>query len=192
MLFDEHHLKCYPDNTGFKVHDISTCDLLPLRILAGGHNSTLYDMDDLDERGEELTSLNAIFPELSVKECSTATLDLAVTPVRPLLIRFVPAEPAQNLRGSNGAAYIEHDIELSHLPTLKISMTLPHNYPADSPPKVHLETRHNWLPQSKLRELETAVGRSDGWNGSPRLKPLLQCYSLGFDRTNPFRQREIC
>jgi len=113
-----------------------------------------------DERVEELGSLAAIFPELaSDQDKFTATLELAVTPSKPVLVRFIPQVSA-GINGTyanaaaNGSAYIERDVELSYLPPLCLQVTLPADYPTDSPPKVHLTTKHDWLPKDKLVELE--------------------------------------
>ncbi|KAF2770776.1 RWD-domain-containing protein [Teratosphaeria nubilosa] len=118
-----------------------------------------------DERAEELGSLEAIYPELVSDHSSfTATLELAVTPTRPLLVRFVPDTTCNGRTltiGANGSyatavtsAYIEKDIELSHLPPLCLQATLPGGYPADKPPKVHLRVEQDWLPTEQLKQLE--------------------------------------
>ena len=120
-------------------------------------------MADFDEREEELTTLSAIYPELSIDpdDQFCATLELAVTPHQPLLVRCIPfASQETNLNATYAdktasiAAYIERDVELSHLPPLSLHITLPDRYPADSPPKVKLSTQHDWLPNGKLVELE--------------------------------------
>ncbi|KAH9832792.1 RWD protein [Teratosphaeria destructans] len=123
----------------------------------------MADMDD--ERVEELGSLEAIYPELvSDHSSSTATLELAVTPTRPLLVRFVPDTTSKGRTitiGANGSyttavtsAYIEKDIELAHLPPLCLQATLPVGYPAKTSPKVHVKVEQDWLPAEKLKELE--------------------------------------
>lgn len=102
-----------------------------------------------DERQEELSSIAAIFPELTVDAASpfVATLELAVTPAQPLLVRFNPPPDEKN-------ALIEHDVRLSNLPPLKLQLTLPDNYPGGSPPRVLLSSHKGWLPSATLRELE--------------------------------------
>ena len=120
-------------------------------------------MADFDEREEEFSSLSAIFPELLVdsKDHFVASLELAVTPTRPLLIRFVPSKtPEANSKtfylGTEPVpvAYVERDVELTHLPPLNLQITLPSSYPAASPPIVRLSAQKNWLPKDKLAELE--------------------------------------
>lgn len=133
-------------------------------------------MDGFDEREEELTSLLAIYPELVIdpKDRYSATIDLPVAPSNPLLIRFIPSQsPVANALDVNGhriastAAYIERDVELSHLPPLCLAMSLPTRYPADTYPHVHLSTDKNWLPSDVLTELENEV------------KPLWEEYGPG-------------
>ena len=122
-------------------------------------------MADIDEREEELTSLAAIYPELAVdvEDRFSATLELAVTPVKASLVRFIPSASTKGpsktyaVATTNGAAYVERDVELSHLPPIGLCVTLPESYPADAPPKVSLTTMQAWLPRTKLAELEQAV-----------------------------------
>jgi E3 ubiquitin-protein ligase RNF14 len=115
-------------------------------------------MDLPDEREEELASLQAIYPELCFdgRDPFSATLDICVSPAKPLLVRFVP----RTFAGSNGRStssegpYIERDVPLSHLPPLQLHLTLPTHYPAESPPKVKLTTTYGWLPKESILELE--------------------------------------
>ncbi|KAK5163627.1 uncharacterized protein LTR77_010576 [Saxophila tyrrhenica] len=120
-------------------------------------------MADSDEREEELTTLSAIYPELvpSSEDFYGATLEIPVSPSQPLLVRFVPSKAAGdislNKRGKTSikaAAYIERDVELSHLPPLTLHMSLPEGYPQSKPPQVQLEAQEDWLPSDKLKELE--------------------------------------
>lgn len=124
-------------------------------------------MDDAyDEREEELSTINAIYPELIVQGGNSVSLDLPVTPSSPLLVRFVPQQSsndgvASNSNGNNDhalvTAYVEHDIRLSHLPSLKAKIKLPDGYPSKYPPVASLATNHDWLPTEKLRALEDQV-----------------------------------
>lgn len=123
-------------------------------------------MDEFDEREEELSSLSAIFPELWIdpKDPFSATLELPVTPSRPLLIRFIPSKSSETAAKTlyvgvveQTVAYVERDVELTHLPPLSLRVTLPEQYPSDSPPKVQLSTLHHWLPREKLIEFENDV-----------------------------------
>lgn len=120
-------------------------------------------MAETDEREEELETISAIYPELDIDQSDkfTASLDLAVSPTKPLYIRFKPstanatngdATYVQTAKAS--AAYVEHDVQFAHLPPLKLTVTLPKQYPANAPPAVQLSTRYRWLPRSKIEELE--------------------------------------
>lgn len=123
-------------------------------------------MADDDEREEELSSLSAIFPELTIdaNDQFSASLELPVTPTSPLLIRFIPTKPQGTGTKTfyigpeaTNVAYIERDIELTHLPPLSLKIRLPPQYPSTSLPKVRLSTQHKWLPKDKLVELEKDV-----------------------------------
>ena len=124
-------------------------------------------MDDAyDEREEELSTITAIYPELIVQGGNSVSLDLPVTPSSPLLVRFAPQQPsdsnaASNTNGNNdqalATAYIEHDVRLSHLPSLKAKIELPDGYPSEHPPAASLATDHDWLPAAKLKSLEDQV-----------------------------------
>ncbi|KAK3069902.1 hypothetical protein LTR53_011412 [Teratosphaeriaceae sp. CCFEE 6253] len=119
-----------------------------------------------DERAEELGALEAIFPELQTdRDHFTATLELPVSPTKPLLVRFVPQASKHGQQenyakvASNGCAHIERDVVLSHLPPLSLEVKLPDGYPSDAPPKVHLTTELDWLPRAKLAELQSEAGK---------------------------------
>ncbi|KAK5137084.1 hypothetical protein LTR08_001093 [Meristemomyces frigidus] len=119
-----------------------------------------------DERLEELGSLGAIYPELTSDLAQfTASLDLAIAPAKPLLVRFIPQATGASSSGTyaqataSGSAHVERDVELSHLPPLSLQLILPANYPADAPPQVHLTTMYDWLPKQKLSELEADAGK---------------------------------
>lgn len=123
-------------------------------------------MDDAyDEREEELSTITAIFPELIVQGGKSASLDLPVTPSSPLLVRFVPqkasTDAASTSNGEHAAtvatAHIEHDVRLSHLPSLKAQIDLPDGYPSEQPPVANLSTHHDWLSSTKLKTLEEHV-----------------------------------
>jgi E3 ubiquitin-protein ligase RNF14 len=118
-------------------------------------------MDDTyDEREDELSSTTAIYPELVVHSGRSASIDLPVTPSSPLLVRFVPQQQTTNvaLNGNHAqaitTAHVEHDVYLSHLPSLKAQIDLPDGYPSDHPPVAILTTDHDWLPEAKIKALE--------------------------------------
>ncbi|KAF2722067.1 RWD-domain-containing protein [Polychaeton citri CBS 116435] len=126
---------------------------------------------DNGEREEELSSLQAIYPELDIaNNNTTARLDLAVAPASPLLVRFIPAPHLQHsascsvtyaskATASRSGAHVEHDVHLSHLPPLCLIVTLPDGYPAEKPPLISLSTPHGWLPSGKLRDLEKEAAK---------------------------------
>ncbi|KAI9669846.1 MAG: translation termination inhibitor protein itt1 [Caeruleum heppii] len=131
-----------------------------------------------DERQIELSSIAAIFPELNVDPTNpfAASLDLPVTPVTPLVVRFLPSEtpfPAKQDVASPEArvAYpststaapvpsnLNEDIHhLAHLPPLSLHIKLPEGYPALHPPLFKLSTNPDWIPAPIIRVLE-ADGR---------------------------------
>ena len=137
--------------------------------------------DDLDEgddeRTIELESLAAIYPELLIDPLGSdpfaATISIEVEPVEPLSILFPPADgappaftlPRSNSEGisqsENGANDVaaptkEDATQLSHLPALNLTLSLPEGYPTKKPPVFHLTSQYSWLPDSKLEELQEA------------------------------------
>lgn len=139
--------------------------------------------DDLDEGDDEriveLESLAAIYPELLIDPLGldpfAATISIEIEPVEPLSILFPPADGAppvapftlqrlnsegiaQSENGANEvAAPAKEDAnQLSHLPALNLTLSLPKGYPAEKPPVFHLTSQPSWLPNEKLEELQEA------------------------------------
>lgn len=137
--------------------------------------------DDLaegdDERTIELESLAAIYPELLIDplglDTFAATISIEVEPFEPLSILFPPADgappvftlPRSNSEGisqpESGANDVpapakEDATQLSHLPALNLTLSLPEGYPAKKPPVFHLTSQYSWLPDRKLEELQEA------------------------------------
>ena len=139
--------------------------------------------DDLDEgddeRTVELASLAAIYPELLIDPlCSdpfAATISIQVEPFEPLSIQFPAADgappvgpftlPQPNIEGisqsDNGGYEVtaptkEDAAQLSHLPALNLTLSLPEGYPTQKPPVFHLTSQYSWLPNAKLKELQEA------------------------------------
>ncbi|RMD40273.1 hypothetical protein DV735_g4850, partial [Chaetothyriales sp. CBS 134920] len=124
-----------------------------------------------DDRIIELSSIAAIFPEIRIDPTDPyhASLDLPVTPLQPLTIKF--HQPTQDDTrpqvlgatvglpngGQNTADADVHTIE--HLPSLKLDIFLRPGYPISEPPVVHLVADSPWLPPSKIKELESACTR---------------------------------
>jgi len=135
-------------------------------------------MDEDDERAIELSSIAAIYPELvtNPEKPFTATLDLPVAPEKPLKIYFqsstqagppgllTPPSTATSNSGDAvkvpGAVPIKQTLnvdvhQLSHLPPLKIEITLPDGYPAERPPVVNVRSDPPWLPHGTLEEIRS-------------------------------------
>lgn len=144
--------------------------------------------DDLegseDDRVIELSAISAIYPELivDVADPFSASIDIAVEPVEPLAIAFLPQENGGSQLGlltpstsddmdnqvaknvvhskSQGADPMNHDIHFfSYLPPLTLKINLQEGYPSQKPPLFHLETETPWIPVAKLKELRE-VGSS--------------------------------
>ncbi|KAI1615823.1 RING finger protein [Exophiala viscosa] len=126
-----------------------------------------------DERTIELSSIAAIYPELVVDpdDPYVATLELAVTPVKPLRICFKSAEtgappalltPPTSLDQDEGHSPLKPQVqaiqldahELSHLPPLSLKVTLPEGYPTEKPPLVSVSVNPPWLPRPALKRLK--------------------------------------
>lgn len=135
-------------------------------------------MDEDEERAIELSSIAAIFPELVTDPSKpfTTTLDLPVAPEKPLKIYFqsstqagppgLPTPPSTATSNSGDAAQtpsappitqaLNVDVhQLSHLPPLKIEITLPDGYPAEKPPAVNVRSDPPWLPQETLERIRS-------------------------------------
>lgn len=122
--------------------------------------------DTDDEREEELSSIAAIFPELTLDPASAfkASIDLPVAPSAPLAVTFPPVDgappaslptpPTSDNEGPPGLkAPVQEIHRLSHLPPLRLQVTLPDGYPADKPPQFDLSTSPKWLPDTTLQKL---------------------------------------
>jgi E3 ubiquitin-protein ligase RNF14 len=95
-----------------------------------------------DERAEELSTLQSIYPELVINESDpySATLELLVAPSKPLPITFEP----------------QQDVErLPYLPPLCLEIILPAGYPENLPPVVRLSTSPSWLRDDLQATLTT-------------------------------------
>jgi E3 ubiquitin-protein ligase RNF14 len=132
-----------------------------------------------DDRSIELSSITAIFPEIAIDPSDPfhASLEIPVTPLRPLRISFnqptvdtqLPqsnglttnsAHGAQNKEKATGLTVAAGELhELEHLPSIKLDLTLPEGYPSQAPPRVFLVADQQWLPRKKLQELEADCAR---------------------------------
>lgn len=141
------------------------------------------DSDALeDERAVELSSIAAIFPELVIDPSDPfcATIDLPVTPTKPLAVLFPPLADGAPLAGlptpptsdeAGDVASATHGLDanapatddavqdvhyVSHLPPLTLQIQLPQGYPNEKPPVFILRTKPSWLPESILQTLREA------------------------------------
>jgi E3 ubiquitin-protein ligase RNF14 len=144
--------------------------------------------DDLDltqdDRAVELSAISAIYPELVINSTNpfSASIDIAVEPVKPLAILFVPPDDEVSRSGlltpsmsddmgnqmANEVVYPEHeqrdraiqDIHhVSYLPPLTLDVELQDGYPSERPPLFHLKMNTPWIPRTKMIELQE-VGSS--------------------------------
>ncbi len=138
--------------------------------------------DPEDEREIELSSIAAIYPELSIDPTDpfSAFIDLPVTPAEPFPVLFPPLTdggppnglptPPSSVTVSEGGsarkrtakevpgAAVTEDVHyLSHLPPLTLQVALPEGYPAGNPPKINFFTLPSWLPDCALSRLKDEV-----------------------------------
>lgn len=147
--------------------------------------------DDLegpeDDRAVELSAVSAIYPELIIDSDNpfSATIDIAVEPVNPLAIAFVPLENGARQTGLLTPS-LSDDVEnpvaknsfqtqsqgtdptdptdqeihsFTYLPPLTLKIDLQEGYPSRKPPLFHLNAQTPWIPAVKLEELRE-VGSS--------------------------------
>ena len=123
------------------------------------------DGDDAadDERSAELSTIQAIYPELFLDDNDpySAQIDISVEPLHPLSVRFttftygdqdttLDCTVSPVLDGNNPPPQdVIH--QLSHLPPVNIRIQLPQGYPAEKAPSATV--RSTWLSQASLEEL---------------------------------------
>lgn len=119
-----------------------------------------------DERASELSTVAAIYPELTLKDTLyNATIDIQVEPINSLPVVFPSladgAPPLGNHiapmtleDGSSSAVKTKTVRHLAHLPPLKLDLALPDGYPSEKPPLVDI--RSSWLPRPALTALKDA------------------------------------
>ena len=138
------------------------------------------DLDALeDERAIELSSIAAIFPELTINpsEPFSATIDLPVELAEPITVFFQPvaegapqpglltpptSEKSKTCPTTQAAVNEKLPTDqpaqethyLSHFPPLTVHIDLPLGYPAESPPKFRLGAKLSWLSEPTLQVLE--------------------------------------
>lgn len=134
-------------------------------------------MDTGDERAEELASIAAIYPELSIDPSNPycATLEVPVAPEKPLKISFQSATeraatglltpPSSTGHSSDTSTRVENAAtlmnalkvethELSYLPSLHLQIDLPEGYPHEKPPTIAIVVEPGWLPQAILHQIK--------------------------------------
>lgn len=129
-------------------------------------------MDTEDQRDVELSTLSAIFPEiqrLHDDDPYTFVLDVPVNPTKAVTVFFPAATEAQSLDPGSaveaGAASVGADSsgidshELSHLPAIRVQISLPPKYPAEQPPVARVSTKPSWLPSDTAKKLEDDCAR---------------------------------
>lgn len=120
-------------------------------------------MDTEDQRDVELSTLSAIFPEIQRvhdDDPYTFVLDVPVNPTKAVTVFFPAAtealtpnpEAAQETGAALAGAIDSH--ELSHLPAVRVQISLPAAYPAENPPVAAVSTKPSWLPSDTARKLE--------------------------------------
>ncbi|KAK1538506.1 RWD domain-containing protein [Colletotrichum paranaense] len=122
------------------------------------------DDDSDDPRQDELSSLQAIFPEIELDDHRPFcfTIELPVHPAKPVTVTFPAASNADDTVAAQvpGVEPRVDSHELSHLPAVVIRMGLPKGYPSDKPPSVSISTSPPWLSEDVTKKLE---------NDGPRL-----------------------
>lgn len=101
-------------------------------------------VDPDDERAEELDTLQSIYPEIifDPNHPYVASIELRVAPTKPLVVTFEPELDVQRL---------------AYLPSLRLYLVLPTEYPANGPPAATLSTSPSWLPADIRQKLSVEV-----------------------------------
>lgn len=124
------------------------------------------DCDD-DPRVMELETLQAIYPELTRLASDdddgddmVATghlafeLEIPVVPKTPAIVIFGQSELVDGQQMGDGDEQQQHPVEISHLPSLLVRISLPKGYPEQLPPQICITTTPSWLKQHVIQELE--------------------------------------
>ncbi|KAJ3947367.1 uncharacterized protein N0V96_003758 [Colletotrichum fioriniae] len=116
------------------------------------------DDDSDDPRQDELSSLQAIFPEIELDDHQPFcfTIELPVHPAKPVTVTFPAASNADDTAAAQvpGVEPRVDSHELSHLPAVVIRMGLPKGYPSDKPPSISISTSPPWLSEDVTKKLE--------------------------------------
>ncbi|KAI9158692.1 E3 ubiquitin-protein ligase itt1 [Paramyrothecium foliicola] len=128
------------------------------------HNPAMDPAKD-DVRGEELETLEAIYPEISHPDPDNFfafELELPVEPAHPLTVTFPPlaagpVPPPPGVLGLQHAPHAQPDedsVQITYLPSLNLRITLPPGYPRDEPPKIDISTNPPWLSADIIGKLQ--------------------------------------
>ncbi|GKT49240.1 E3 ubiquitin-protein ligase itt1 [Colletotrichum spaethianum] len=115
------------------------------------------DADSDDPRQDELSSLQAIFPEIEPDDQRPFcfTIELPVHPAKPVTVAFPAASIAEDAAAQLPGVEPRVDShELSHLPAVVVRMDLPKGYPSERPPSVSISTSPPWLTKDVTKKLE--------------------------------------
>jgi E3 ubiquitin-protein ligase RNF14 len=133
-------------------------------------------MDD-DQRLVEIETLEAIYPEISRirhedgEDALIFEIEVPVKPAAPVAVMFPAAatgndvatspaglgEPSSGNGNGNGSKDSEvkvDSLEISHLPSLRLRISLPLGYPERQPPAMHISAVPPWLRRETLAGLE--------------------------------------
>jgi len=122
-------------------------------------------MHDDDPRSIELSSVEAIFPELVNHGDYKISLEIPVPLSKPVRVVFPATQqiaPApvslhdtlsSQQKPDSESAFKEEVHHLWNLPPLQATIALPEGYPENQPPSVRLIPSEAWIPPSKLSEL---------------------------------------
>ncbi|KZZ92279.1 RING finger protein [Ascosphaera apis ARSEF 7405] len=113
-----------------------------------------------DDRSIEVSSIQAIYPEITLEEASPTSfklhLEIPVSPLEPQKVVFRRSSLDIN---DGGDTMPENYAMISHFPSLRLSIELPKGYPSSRPPTFHiLDSQPAWLPVRRKEEL-VADGR---------------------------------
>ena len=145
-----------------------------------------------DEREEELSTIQAIYPELAIDPSNqyAATLDLDVAPSTSINVHFTTIVPSAPESEHDSGIGLQEEHKLDYLPSLKLAVQLPEGYPADSAPVVTLSTSLSWLPSDKVKELQAEASKL--WEEYGHCQTLFayidylqQAAERGFDLPDP-------
>lgn len=128
---------------------------------------TFASMEEDDDRTVELSSVEAIFPELVRHGSYSVSLEIPVPLSKSVRVVFPATQQVAPAPASlhdtlsfqqpvNDAAAEPEIIHLFNLPPLNATIKLPEGYPSEKPPHVQLTPQEAWLPQAKLDELRDA------------------------------------